>query len=82
MSKASNKTATQSFVERLAKMCITRPEEAVRQILSDDCIEQDLRALRAYPAALFSLWSSGGATKTIRQRIEAELEEVGIEILT
>ncbi len=69
-------------VQHLVKMAITRPEAAIRQILADEAIEQDLRALRAYPAALVALWRADNAPKMMRQTIEEELESIGIQFLS
>lgn len=69
-------------VQHLAKMAITRPEEAVRQILSDESMEQDIRALRVYPESLISLWRAENASRTMREFIGDELEAVGIQMLS
>lgn len=80
-----NSQQTQSStnpVQHLAKMCLTRPESAVRQILSDEAVEQDIRALRVYPEALVSLWRADNAPRTMREFIGFELEAVGIQMLS
>ena len=71
-----------SQLQHLAKMALTRPEQAVRQILADDSLEQDLRALRAYPASLIALWRAENATKAMRELIETELESVGMTMMS
>lgn len=69
-------------VQHLVKMAITRPEAAIRQIIADEAIEQDLRALRAYPAALIALWRADNAPKMMRQTIEEELDAIGIQLMS
>lgn len=78
------KTVTQhaAAVQHLVKMAIARPEQAVRQMLADDSLEQDLRALRSYPAALINLWRAENASKAMRETIEEQLHAVGMTMIS
>ena len=80
--RAKPVTAHAVAVQHLVKMAITRPEQAVRQILADDSLEQDLRALRSYPAALIKLWRAENASKAMREMIEDELHAIGMTMMS
>lgn len=69
-------------VQHLVKMALTRPEQAVRQILADDSLEQDMNALRSYPAALISLWRAENASKAMKEMIEDQLHAVGMTMMS
>ena len=75
-------TASSAMVQHLVKMALIRPEQAVSQMLADDSLEQDLRALRSYPAALISVWRAENASKAMKQMIEDELHAIGMKMMS
>jgi hypothetical protein len=75
-----NNTNCASRVQLLAKLAVTRPEQAIKNIIADGDGLRMLQALRVYPQALQALWNY--APRQMKQAIEDELEAVGIQILT
>ena len=75
-------TASSAMMQHLVKMALIRPEQAVSQMLADDSLEQDLRALRSYPAALISVWRAENASKAMKQMIEDELHAIGMKMMS
>lgn len=69
-----------SRVQLLAKLAVTRPHQAITNLLAESDGMRMLQALRVYPQALQALWNY--CPRHMKQAIEDELESVGIQILT
>jgi len=73
-------TSDASRVQLLAKLAVTRPHQAMTNLLAESDGMRMLQALRVYPQALQALWNY--CPRHMKQAIEDELESVGIQILT
>ncbi len=76
MTQSSNPTAL------LAKLCVSRPNVAMTNILASGQVDQTLNQLRVYPAALSSLWNADNIPRALKGTIEDLLNSVGFSVLT
>lgn len=82
MSASINNTNNTSTIQALAKMCTARPEAAIRLILAEGDVNRHIAALRVFPQSLQALWRAENASRDMRAVIEAELEMVGLTMMS